>query len=663
MKKITLICLFLINLLTADEIRFKIVNLNNEPIPKCQIKIFTKDSIYTIFSDNNGYAKSSIPPKIKYIIIEKELYKKKFIKNIINDTIVKLEPIVFILPEYSVFGKNFQNIYASSIESIEKNRSTENTNFNNLMVNYGFLITDYGGEGGLKLLKIRGHRNNDIKFILDDIILNNPQNGSFDLGLLGNLNIKNINILKEGSGIFNGSGAMGGAVYLNTGMENKITLGYGSFDFFNISFENNFRPLNKLSISYKMNYQKSDGDYKFRYNSKITKKRKNNEHELGQLYFKFQYNNSNKLYSHLTLFFDYFYRGVAGPMRGPTPNSNLLDKNLYLAYSLKKIFTNDLIFKNVINYNILYEKYVNPPYPESIHKNYVFHYKATVQKNCEYINFWSEITYNNERINSTNTKTGNANSFEFSFVPNFDFRYFNFLPGIKYINYKNKNYIVYSISLNKKMKNIKLYSNFSKNYNFPTFNDLYWSPGGNPELNPEFSQNISIGGKLETNKIKLDLSFYNKNYTDLIMWKPVSAMVWSPFNISKAEGYGIEILSTITIKKYITLKSKYNFQKMELANGLSPVYYPKHTFNEVIGFTSRYFDINLFINFYDKVFYSHDNLLELPSYWLFNSIFSFKLNNYLLSMELNNIFNKEYVVVKNYPMPGRNFKFFISKKF
>ena len=42
-------------------------------------------------------------------------------------------------------------------------------------------------------------------------------------------------------------------------------------------------------------------------------------------------------------------------------------------------------------------------------------------------------------------------------------------------------------------KSLSLRGAYSTNYRLPTFNDLYWEPGGNPELKPEFSSSGEIG--------------------------------------------------------------------------------------------------------------------------------------------------------------------------
>ena len=50
--------------------------------------------------------------------------------------------------------------------------------------------------------------------------------------------------------------------------------------------------------------------------------------------------------------------------------------------------------------------------------------------------------------------------------------------------------------------------NASRNFRLPTFNDLYWEPGGNLDLKPEDSYQIDIGQELNLKPITLGVNGY-----------------------------------------------------------------------------------------------------------------------------------------------------------
>ena len=61
---------------------------------------------------------------------------------------------------------------------------------------------------------------------------------------------------------------------------------------------------------------------------------------------------------------------------------------------------------------------------------------------------------------------------------------------------RNTHFFSPSIGINYgflKRKQLKLKANAGINYNYPTFNDLYWSPWGNIDLKPEQAEMVEFG--------------------------------------------------------------------------------------------------------------------------------------------------------------------------
>lgn len=85
----------------------------------------------------------------------------------------------------------------------------------------------------------------------------------------------------------------------------------------------------------------------------------------------------------------------------------------------------------------------------------------------------------------------------------------------------------------------------NRNYRLPTLNDLFWSPGGNPDLQPElgWSEELNARFTLKKNKAKLELTsaVFNRNIENWIQWLPTTGQpFWSASNIKAVHSRGIE---------------------------------------------------------------------------------------------------------------------------
>ena len=76
----------------------------------------------------------------------------------------------------------------------------------------------------------------------------------------------------------------------------------------------------------------------------------------------------------------------------------------------------------------------------------------------------------------------------------------------------------------------------SRNLRQPGFNDLYWTPGGNPHLRPEWSTMGGIKTRWKLGpSLRLDAQGYHTRYRDLIEWSPGEKGLWQPRNINAAQ--------------------------------------------------------------------------------------------------------------------------------
>jgi outer membrane cobalamin receptor len=86
--------------------------------------------------------------------------------------------------------------------------------------------------------------------------------------------------------------------------------------------------------------------------------------------------------------------------------------------------------------------------------------------------------------------------------------------------------------------------NFARNYHHPTLNDMYWQPGGNPDLRPEEGHTGEVTVLWETasgeRSAGTSLTGYYSRISDWILWLPGFKGYWEPVNLAEVRSYGLE---------------------------------------------------------------------------------------------------------------------------
>jgi outer membrane cobalamin receptor len=101
-------------------------------------------------------------------------------------------------------------------------------------------------------------------------------------------------------------------------------------------------------------------------------------------------------------------------------------------------------------------------------------------------------------------------------------------------------------------------ANVSRNFHTPSLNDLYWQPGGNPNLRPEEGYSSELSAVYSRNisdfSFSTSASIYYSKIKDWIMWLPGFKGYWEPFNVKNVRSYGLEY----------TLAASYHIKKTEI---------------------------------------------------------------------------------------------------
>ena len=229
-----------------------------------------------------------------------------------------------------------------------------------------------------------------------------------------------------------------------------------------------------------------------------------------------------------------------------------------------------------------------------------------------------------------------------------------------------------SYSCELKLKNYKLRGRINKNFRSPTFNDRFWiSSGaiGNMNLLPESGTNKEIGLDFSSNTISCNLTYFNLDVDNWILWNQQENGVWMPENIRKVNSKGLESKINFNINiDSLEIRNEFNYQynlstnilgidNLDASVGKQLIYTPRNKANLNSRFSFNNYNLVFNQSFVGKVYTSSDNLNFLKSHYTvtLKLIRNFEIINSELVFTIKNLFNQDYQTYLNYPQPGRNF--------
>ena len=209
---------------------------------------------------------------------------------------------------------------------------------------------------------------------------------------------------------------------------------------------------------------------------------------------------------------------------------------------------------------------------------------------------------------------------------------------------------------------------YSTHFRYPSFNDLYWSPGGNPDLEQETGINQSLKvTKAFSSQNKFSVEQFQMDNNNLIQWAP-SGSQWAPENILHSTNSGWRVHFEWSLKS-VPLDGYINSSIVKTEN-LTPGdhykkslrYAPTGTASGSVSWTPGQFGIEVQSNFTGEriAMYSWPEDVTLPSYAITDLSLSYTLQNWFKRIKLisilsvDNITDEIYETIRGYPEPGRS---------
>ena len=569
------------------------------------------------------------------------------------------------------------------------------TSLADLLSNQSAIHIKSYGNGNIATTSVRGGNASQTAVMWNGLNIQNPMLGQTDLSLIPTLLFENITLEFGGGSTLNGSGAMGGSIQLknilafNKGITTKVQMSIGSYN------------TKKVAAAIQLSYKRVSSNTRIYYTSS-----QNNYNYIDTT----DKLNSNKQVKHA----DYLTKGLLQELAFLiTPNQTLNvrlwyntthrnlpsyttvasqqnqeDENLKLNvdwnYSKRKIksIIRLAYFKDALNYTdslagIYSKTNVRTLIGESDNtytlKNHTFNLGANVTSYRS-----DSVTYD-----TTYTLTKLA-----------------FFAAYKLQAFQSK--LNYNISIRKEFTNLTTVPftgntgihyqihrliaakiNANSSFRQPTLNDLYWKPGGNPNLKPE--QGYEIDGGLEFKyqhkkvAVLFEGTYFNRHTTNWITWLPTANNYWSPQNIAEVYSRGTETKTEFAFRQndllfklmintsYVLSTNTKSKSENDNSVGRQLTYTPRYAGNMGIYITYKKASILINQTYTGYRFVSTDNTTWLNPYYTANIKVSYQYAVKKMSIEffgsINNVFNKNYSVVSNRPMPLRNFEAGIVLKY
>ncbi len=542
--------------------------------------------------------------------------------------------------------------------------------------------------GALATSSIRGAGAAHTQIVWNGLVLNSPMTGQYDLSLIPLFFVENIRVQSGGLSALLGDGAIGGSVHLNNQLKFNqaqhfsILKSFESFGTFNLGVKRAVSNHNTaFEIAIHRHISKNDFSYTDPYNSKERIKQTHADQFSSALQTRF----SKKISEYFRADLIYFYQ-EANRLIPPTifeAFSTAEKEEKSHRYLLKTHFAKKNVKWNTqgsfISDRLIYVDSLKDINANHNTEQYGFKQDLEVKINPRN-RFRIEQGVLHQIINSKSILGGDNKETRFAIAANYHHTYstnlsFLFSSRQEFLE-NNRSPFLPSVGLKYAQPKIGIFEcSLSRSYRNPSWNDLYWNPGGNPDLKPEdgLMLNVSFQKSSTINNIETDIKIatYYGRISDWIIWLPENGY-WTPSNLALVEQKGLELGTTFRLSTKWGVFKYSNLGSLQFSTNLSErvsgdkalgkqlIYVPLMQLNERFTWYRNSWELNVNYHFESKRFTTDDHSSELAAYHIASIGISRKMKvkstNVDIGFKIENIFNQEYQLVQGRPMPGRALK-------
>ena len=577
----------------------------------------------------------------------------------------------------------------------------------------GVTLKDYGGIGGLKTVSARGLGTQFSTLTIDGVAVDNSQNGQVDLGryLLGNAAYVSLSQGQQQESLLSARAYAAGNVislvsaeprfFLAERTNLKVGMELGSFNMFSPSMLWEQKWSKRLKSSLWINYLKSDGDYPFtlyytldRNGQTSRERRRHSAMRMftadGSLFYTIARNNTLTAKLH-------YMRGMH-QLPGPVQLYNQLSSaestreevafgQLRWRVERKKVkwqvlakaqqtwdFYEDSAAANSTHY--LHNEYLQ-------REAYLSGSGAWTAK--EWLDINASVDATSNWLNSNLQQRYEVQRSSLLSVADMRMHHAGFearahllatlirdrvvdldtLPF--YHRFSPYASLMYTIG-----KGTTLRYFYKETYRAPNFSELYFFTMPR-NLRPECARQHNIGVTHTAERWGGTLDMYYNRVTDKIIAIPTQNMfLWSMQNIGKAEILGIDATADVYVST-VTVHLNYSFQhavdRSDTASksyGHQIAYTPRHSGGASLRWENRWVNLGASAMVVGERYYRMQNsdATRMPAYCDMGLIADRKIDlrwgTMTVQVQVLNLFNTQYEVVRSYPMMGRNYRLKIT---
>lgn len=587
----------------------------------------------------------------------------------------------------------------------------------------GVQLKDYGGIGGIKTVNVRSMGSQHTGVFYDGIQLGNAQNGQVDLGKFSLSNMEKVSLYQGQGSEMNQSAksyASASTIYLKTkvpkfenGKSYKATAGIrtGSFGLFNPSLNIDYKINEAIAVRLSTETMKAHGRYKFDYSNGVydtTAVRNNADITSHRIEASVHGKNRNKNKWNVKYYHYESERGLPGAIvanRFKRPQ-RLWDQSDFIQADYNHQFGTKHTVKVRAKYAKDHSRYFDPEivttngYLDNKYDQQEYYLSLAWTYNIK--SFWrlsfaTDYQQNTMEANLYRFAYPERNSVLNVLATEIHGDRFNFqvnllrtgiYESVKYYE-SAEDFEEYSPTLLINFQpfsspDFRLRGSYKSIFRMPTFNDLYYTFVGNTFLAPESSDQINLGFSwqqdLGKTSFNITTDIYKVWITDKIVAVPGTNLFrWTMLNLGQVDTKGVETIITNSGHfgqnfNYSTTLT-YTFQESRDVTpggnsfGQQIPYIPRHSGS--LGLMGNYKKLEFSYSFiYTGERYSQK--ANIPSNYLqpwythdisAHYVLEFLNNPLKIGLEINNVLDQQYAVIKNFPMPGRSFRLNLNYHF
>ena len=526
------------------------------------------------------------------------------------------------------------------------------------------------GYGMVSSASFRGTTASQTAVLWNGVNINSSLTGQTDFNTLLTANFSSIDVKFGGGSILYGTGAIGGSVHLNQNLsknveeQHQFQSAYGSFNTFETryAYQNQFDDL-KFKLAFARRQSNNDFDIPSQ-----DRQNQNGQFEMNSLdaVVRLDIDDDNVLSYFSNFSFGERNFSVIRPTDPQTKYDNVDTRNmiewqstsdkiqskLKLAYLTEQFTFFDNLSRNSSSSSEVATQWIQ----------YELMYNLNAMKIKAILNYQNAQAEGNQLAIAERDVAGVSFLFQHQLTDQWNYE----LTLRQDVNDDFENPFLFSVGSRYQFnERWSLRGHASRNYRLPTFNDLFWANGGNPNLTPETAYQAEVGGMYDYQDFRISLTGFYNDITNMIRWLPDNTGIWRPQNTDEVMTYGLETSVNYTYQiadqQSVVFNTNFSYTVSEDQNtGNQLIYVPFYLANANATYRLDRWDFGLSWLYNGSVFTQTNNNPDrkVEAFNLFDMQISRrfpKLLNSRLSLRTSNLFDLAYEAVDNRPMPGRAF--------